>query len=126
MHFVRTLTVAFSVSALALAGAACKRGPETFQSPGVDRSEIDRQGTPSSHDHTGASDPVPAATPEEARDQAAAEKQPPSLRDSFRAPGLSVEEARERGIIEGQGGVGGGPTDEPLDDDHDHGHDAGK
>lgn len=105
------LATVFAASAsLALVG--CKK--ETFQTPGANQEELNREGTQTARDHKKDFDDtlgMPGATPEEVqKEQANAADEPAKKSTTLSTPGESLGEAKGKGIIpEGQGG---GPKDD--------------
>lgn len=112
MHQVRKLGFAALIagsSALALFG--CRK--ETFQTPGADQEELNRESQQTAHDRPTADDHtlgMPGATPEEvSKEQRQAKDEEAKKSTTFSTPGESVGEAKGKGLIPGQGG---GPIDD--------------
>lgn len=108
MQEVRKLGLAALIagsSALALFG--CKK--ETFQTPGANQEELNREGQQTAHDHADDTDRTfgkPGATPEEVnreqKEQEHAKDEPAKKSTTLSTPGESLGEAKGKGI-------GGGP-----------------
>jgi hypothetical protein len=110
MNYVRTLGLATAFAALAALG--CKK--ETFQTPGANQEELNREGSQTSHDKKDNFDNTfgsPGATPEEVqREQANKGDEPAKKSTTLSTPGESLGEAKGKGLV--PDGTGGGPKDD--------------
>jgi hypothetical protein len=95
----------------ALAAFGCKK--ETFQTPGANQEELNREGQQTAHDYSDDKDHTfgkPGATPEEvSKEQSNAADEPEKKSTTFSTPGESLGEAKGKGLVPGQGG---GPQDD--------------